>query len=177
MQQNERITVEMIEKKEFKQKVRGYDPDEVDVFLDSICDEMVALLEEIDGLNKKINQLQQAQAATRPQPPAPVRPVEPVKQRNELLSDEDTETIKSILTNAKKVSDQTIRDAQERADAITEEARKEAELKLGSLEAEHDRLQEEIEALKAAAKDYRNRFKQLIEDQKFVIEDQKELFA
>ena len=32
------ITVTMIEEKEFKTKVRGYDPLEVDEFLDAICD-------------------------------------------------------------------------------------------------------------------------------------------
>ncbi|NLZ90225.1 MAG: DivIVA domain-containing protein, partial [Clostridiales bacterium] len=35
------ITVTMIEEKEFKTKVRGYDPIEVDEFLDDICDEMI----------------------------------------------------------------------------------------------------------------------------------------
>ena len=35
------ITIEMIETKEFKTKPRGYDPQEVDEFLDAICDEMV----------------------------------------------------------------------------------------------------------------------------------------
>ena len=39
------ITVAMIEEKEFKIKMRGYDPSEVDEFLDEICDEMVALQE------------------------------------------------------------------------------------------------------------------------------------
>ena len=35
------ITVAMIEENEFKTKMRGYDPVEVDEFLDEICDEMV----------------------------------------------------------------------------------------------------------------------------------------
>ena len=34
------ITVAMIEEKEFKIKMRGYDPSEVDEFLDEICDEI-----------------------------------------------------------------------------------------------------------------------------------------
>ena len=41
------ITVEMIEKKEFKYKMRGFDPDEVNEFLDEICDEMIAMQDQI----------------------------------------------------------------------------------------------------------------------------------
>ena len=37
------ITVAMIEEKEFKIKMRGYDPSEVDEFLDEICDEMIVM--------------------------------------------------------------------------------------------------------------------------------------
>lgn len=44
------ITVAMIEEKEFKTKVRGYDPVEVDEFLDDICDEMIVMQEEISNL-------------------------------------------------------------------------------------------------------------------------------
>ena len=40
------ITIEMIETKEFKTKPRGYDPQEVDEFLDAICDEMARQLDE-----------------------------------------------------------------------------------------------------------------------------------
>ena len=44
------ITIEMIETKEFKTKPRGYDPQEVDEFLDAICDEMARQLDEIQSL-------------------------------------------------------------------------------------------------------------------------------
>ena len=49
------ITVAMIEEKEFKTKMRGYDPVEVDEFLDEICDEMVAMQEEISTLQSRLN--------------------------------------------------------------------------------------------------------------------------
>ena len=46
------ITVAMIEEKEFKTKVRGYDPVEVDEFLDEICDEMINMQDRIQELEK-----------------------------------------------------------------------------------------------------------------------------
>lgn len=172
--QNDRITVETIEQKVFRQKGRGYDPDEVDAFLDSICDEMITLLDEIDNLNHQIVQLQ-AQAPTKLRPNQPQAPVETPKPRP--ITDEDTETIKKMLINAQKLSDQTIREAREQAETITEEARTEAEKKLGGIEQEHERLQKEIETLKQAAKDYRDRFNRLLEDQKHIISAEKELFV
>lgn len=48
------ITVAMIEEKEFKTKVRGYDPVEVDEFLDDICDEMIVMQEEISNLQARL---------------------------------------------------------------------------------------------------------------------------
>jgi DivIVA domain len=173
---NERITIELIEQKEFKQKVRGYDPEEVDAFLDDICDEIIALQDEIDELHQ---QLAQKPAVAKPQAvpvsfeaeaPKPRVAAEPV------VSNDATEQFKAILANAQKVSDLTIKEAHERADAIVEKAKGEADKKLGSLEEEHVRLQDEIEILKNAAKDYRDRFHQLVEDQKHVLAAQKELF-
>ena len=68
------ITVSMIEEKEFKTKVRGYDPVEVDEFLDEICDEMVLLQDEIANLQARLAQASRAQAyaapMTRPAPAA-----------------------------------------------------------------------------------------------------------
>ena len=68
------ITIAMIEEKEFKIKMRGYDPSEVDEFLDEICDEMVALQEEIATLNQRLSQSAQASAYAPAAVPAPVVP-------------------------------------------------------------------------------------------------------
>ena len=59
------ITIEMIETKEFKTKPRGYDPQEVDEFLDAICDEMARQLDEIQSLQQQLA----AAKAARPPPP------------------------------------------------------------------------------------------------------------
>lgn len=172
---NEKITIEMIEQKEFKTKVRGYDPEEVDTFLDDICDELAALQDEIDMLNQRLAQTQQVPAARPQMPVAPIAQQKPQVQAP-AFSDDDTESLKAILLNAQKVADQTIKEAHAKADAIVDKAKSDADKKLGSLETEHTRLQDEIEILKNAAKDYRDRFNQLIDDQKHLLTAQKELF-
>ena len=56
------VTIQMIETKEFKTKAHGYDPEEVDVFLDEIADEFEEMQREIQSLRA---------AAMRQSAPAP----------------------------------------------------------------------------------------------------------
>ena len=67
------ITIEMIETKEFKTKPRGYDPQEVDEFLDAICDEMARQLDEIQSLQQQLA----AAKAARPAPAPAAGPAAP----------------------------------------------------------------------------------------------------
>jgi DivIVA domain-containing protein len=48
------ITVSDIERKEFAYKGAGYDPYDVDQYLDQICDEMVAMQDRIVQLEKEL---------------------------------------------------------------------------------------------------------------------------
>lgn len=170
------ITVEMIEEKEFKTKVRGYDPIEVDEFLDQICDEMIALQDEIVALQ---NQLSQARAqGNRPQrpevaTPAPApRPAMPAP-----MAKEQEETLRQLLTNAQRVSDETVAEAHARAEAIVAEAEKKATDAVADIAAQKDSLAKEVDLLKKTAKDYRDRFVRLVEDQQHVLKAETELFA
>ena len=64
------ITVTDIEQKEFTYKGQGYDPFDVDQYLDQICDEMVSLQERIDQLEAELakarREAEVAQKAVRP---------------------------------------------------------------------------------------------------------------
>ena len=74
------ITVAMIEEKEFKTKMRGYDPVEVDEFLDDICDEMVSMQEEIATLKQRLSQEAHNGAYTPGAVPAPAAVPVPVEE-------------------------------------------------------------------------------------------------
>lgn len=167
------ITVEMIESKEFKTKVRGYDPAEVDEFLDAICDEIVALEEEIDSLNQQLAQSAAAQA--RPAKAEPAAPQAAVA-KPAVMNKEQQETLNSLLVNAQKVADQTVAEAHARAEAIVAQAQKKADEQLANLQGDKEALVEEVENLKKAALDYKERFLRLLEDQKHVLGAETELF-
>ncbi|MBR5110135.1 MAG: DivIVA domain-containing protein [Clostridia bacterium] len=181
------ITVAMIEEKEFKTKMRGYDPNEVDEFLDEICDEMVALQEEIATLNQRLSQASQQSSAYAPSAvpaPAPVVPVPapvpapaPVKKEEPApQKDEVSASAQKLLARAQKVYDDTLADAQQEAEQILADAKAKAAEQIGSLEDQRDALAKEVDELKASAKDYRERFLRLIEDQQHVLKAETALF-
>ena len=172
------ITIEMIEQKEFKTKVRGYDPIEVDEFLDEITDEVIALQDEIASLQQQLMQAKaQGNRPVRPEvaPPVPVAPPRP--QMNQSMAKEQEETLRQLLVNAQRVSDETVAEAHNRAEKIVDDAQRKADEVLSSITTEKEQLGKEVEELKQAAKDYRGRFLRLIEDQNHVLKAEKELFG
>ncbi len=183
------ITVAMIEEKEFKTKMRGYDPVEVDEFLDEICDEMVALQDEIATLNQRLSQASRTSAY--PQVPSPaMAPAQipaPIsapaaektaekKTTEQEKSRETSEAAQKLLARAQKVYDETIAEAKEEAAAILKSARTEASVSVETLEERRAALEKEVATLRTAAQDYRNRFLSLISEQQDILNGQTELF-
>ncbi len=160
------ITIEAIESKEFKFKARGYDPEEVDSYLDEICDEMSR---QQDAMQKLQQQLKEARM-TRPEPaPAPKSDVAPA------ATVPDT-SVQEVLEAAIRLKNEILKEAQEKADAIVADAEKQAKERLGSLGEEHDRLCAQVEDLKKAAVDYRDKFETLIQLQKDALDEAADLF-
>lgn len=175
------ITVAMIEEKEFKIKLKGYDQVEVDEFLDEICDEMVAMQEEIATLQARLNQAPRAAAPYVPVPapaavpaPAPIPAPAPVAAKKE--TENTSEAAQRLLARAQKVYDETVEEAKAEAEKILKNANARADSGIVALEEERDALQKEVDMLKAAAKDYRERFQRLLEDQQHVLNAETKLF-
>ncbi len=171
------ITVSMIEEKEFKNKMLGYDPVEVDEFLDDICDEMVSMQAEIAALKNKLSLSQQQPAPVYAPVPAPLAPAPaPAPSANAQASEASAQ---KLLARAQKFYDDTVADAERQAAEIIEKAKASVPARDGeiaALDGEREALREEVDMLKAAAKDYRARFIRLVEDQKHVLNAETELF-
>lgn len=166
------ITVTMIEEKEFKTKVRGYDPVEVDEFLDDICDEMISMQETIQSLREKLKQQESAPAFTPPLPmtaPAPLAPT-PAPQQSSLP--QDVETAQMLLAKTQRACDETLAEAKKRADEIIREAEDMVpDPELTDLEAQRDRLREEIEGLKGDLDSFRSKFRSLLQNQNDLLDE------
>ncbi len=154
------VTIQMIETKEFKTKAHGYDPEEVDVFLDEIADEFEEMQRELQALRT---------AAMRPQP-AP----QPMMQPTASL--EGSESAQKLLINAQRVSDETLADARKQAELLMSDAKVKADRLIEEAKAEAKRLQDSFDTLRSAASDYRARFKRLVDDQTHILNGETELF-
>ena len=156
----ERITADTIVNKEFRIDSRGYNKDEVDNFLDEIC-------EEFDRLNNEIQDLRQKTTIVRSSAP---------EQETSGVSKEDEDKFREILEMAAKVKDETIRKAREDAEAIRQKAENEANERLNGLAEERKDLEREVAALKETAAEYRRQFEELLHAQQDALEKATGLF-
>jgi cell division initiation protein len=155
----ERITSEVIAEKEFTIASRGYNQEEVDTFLDLIC-------EELDRLNNEIQDMRQKTTMVRPSAPA----------AESSVSREDENKFREILEMAATVKEETIRKAREDAEAIRLKAETEANERLNGLAEEREGLEKEVNALKETAAEYRRQFEELLHAQQEALEKATGLF-
>ena len=155
----ERITSEVIAEKEFTIASRGYNQEEVDTFLDLIC-------EELDRLNNDIQDMRQKTTMVRPSAPA----------AESSVSREDENKFREILEMAATVKEETIRKAREDAEAIRLKAETEANERLNGLAEEREVLEKEVNALKETAAEYKRQFEELLHAQQEALEKATGLF-
>ena len=195
------VTISMIEEKEFKKRMNGYDCQEVNEFLDEICDTMESMQNEIVSLQQRLRQQQQmgaygfnrnvpspSQAApsvvpvpvvpapVKPEPVSAAKPEEPAEEKKAEPAPEKAESATALLMNAQKLYDSMLADARREAEEIRQKAKDEVQEKIRKIEEDKREAMEEVEMVKAAAKDYRARFKRLLEDQQHVLNAETELF-
>ena len=154
--QNQKITIEVIESKEFHVAAMGYNQHEVDEFLDSICDELERMENEMATLQQQLAVARQ----TPVQEPAQTIAA-PVVTAAPAAAPADS-TFREILEMAQRVKEMTIADAENKAAEIVANAQNEITARLGNLEEEKETLTAEVEALKAAAKEYKEKFAALL---------------
>ena len=168
------ITVSDIEQKEFTYKGPGYDPYDVDQYLDQICDEMVAMQEKIDRLEEDLAKARREveAAANAVQPVAPVM----VKKEEPTPVAKTSQTLESILISAQKLADGAVEDAKRKAQDIEKQAQDHADDILKTAQDEKDALQKGMETLRTAALEYRKSFLELVDQQKELLDGKLSLF-
>ena len=154
------LTPQDIEKQVFKERFRGYDPEEVDAFLDRVSEQLTELTRARDEA------VARAEAAER-------QATTSAGEQEQLLS-------RTLLT-AERTAEQTVAQAQAEAEQLREEARSEAtELRRRAEEdareerqtaqAAADRVRQSVAELRAFRDDYRDRVEAVISEQLSVID-------
>ncbi len=95
------ITPVDIQNKDFTKKMRGYDPDEVDDFLDVIIKDYSALLKENQSLKSKIGMLTKTVENYKAIEESMTRSVEMAKQTAKDMKDNASAEAQMIINNAK----------------------------------------------------------------------------
>ena len=158
----EKITIELIESKEFGTENGGYNRKEVDRFLDQICDEIANLQDEIDKLNRQLAVSEARSKMAPAQEPAPA----PVPEGE----------FREILEMAQRVKAETIASAEQKANEIIANAQEEAKAKLGTLETEKANLTAQVEDLKLAGMELREKIASVLKAQQEALDKTAELF-
>lgn len=133
-----RLTIENVESKVFERVESGYEPQEVDAFLDTICDELEALHAEMETLQQQLAQAQ-AEARALETVSSFVTPPAAVPECN----------LRDILETAQHGYDETLAAAHKKAEQIVSTAKMKAETMLGEMADERDRLGEALKAMRA----------------------------
>lgn len=145
-----------IHNKEFSNKFRGYDEDEVNEFLDQVVKDYEIVIREKNGLEEQVRQLEEKLGH--------FTNIEETLNKSILVAQETAEEVRG---NATKESKLIIKEAEKNADRIINEALSKSR-----------RISMDVEELKKQAKVFRTRLKMLVEAQLEMIatDDWEELF-
>lgn len=137
------ITPLDIENKEFSKSMRGFNTDEVDDFLDEIIVDLQKLLDENARLKDEVESLNQ-----------------------ELTKYKKSESsVMNTLESAKKLMNDISESAERRAEIIIKNARLDAEVIQRDAKDSVSKLTEEGERLRQKVSRYREKYRQLLEDE------------
>ncbi|MDA8295000.1 MAG: DivIVA domain-containing protein [Actinomycetota bacterium] len=132
------ISGKVLREVEFRDRLRGYDTDEVDEFLEKVAVAVDELRAEMARLTERAARAEQAPPEVAP-PPPPAPPPAP----NEYALDDDA--IRRTLVLAQRTADLAIAEAREEAGKILAEARGEAETLVGQAEEHARRTRDDAE--------------------------------
>jgi DivIVA domain-containing protein len=170
------LTPQTLRDVEFREKLRGYHPDDVDDFLEEVA---VAL----DGLLARLRAAE-AVASGMAAAPAPVAAAAPAQPTDPTLSEgtlsraillaqrtadaaiaEAEDSARQILDEARTEADRILADTQGKVAAMTEEARAAAEASVGELDQRRAALEREVTSLQAWATKHRDSLREVLSDQ------------
>lgn len=155
------ITPADIQAQTFSEAKRGYDPAEVDVFLEHVSAEVDAMLSKIVDLKNRLTATEQqladaqAQLSSRPAAaaPAPVQPSISASERQ----------ISAALISAQQTAEAIINDAQQNAERIANEADAKARDVIRQALQEKQEEIKEIDRLKASREEFKAEYIKLIQ--------------
>ena len=179
------MSVEIIANKQFHQAPQGYDINEVNEFLDEICDYLDYLDAQkenssdaydksaLDKRDAEIARLQQLlKDAQRESAEAKAKLALAPKSESAVSAERATQ----LLVNAQKVYDTTVADASKFAEELKNKAQAEADAAISGLSEKKELLKKEIGELKTAFDGYQLKFHSALDEIKNKLNESKDKF-
>ena len=162
------ITPADIQAQTFSEAKRGYDPAEVDVFLEQMASEVDAMLNKIVDLKTRLTAAEQqlsdaqAQLAAAQAAPAPVAAPAPAPAPSAEYT-ASAQQISAALIAAQQAADNVVAEANANAERIRNEADAKAREVIRQALAEKQKELEELDRLKASREEFKSEYLKLIQ--------------
>lgn len=141
----------------FNRTLRGYDPEEVNAFLDNVINQVESMINEMREKDKKIAELQSCEAENQ-------------RLRDKLSQYERVEnSLNNTIIMAQKTSEQVKMAAHHESQAILEDARNNANRIVNEALIRAEKTEEEAALLKRNIRIFKKRIKDIIETQLEVV--------
>lgn len=138
-----KLTPLEIKKQHFKTRVKGYDPTEVETFLEMVADEYESIINEKNRLSEEVN-----------------------KMKIQLKDYQQVEkTLQDTLMNAQETVSQSRENSKREAQIIIREAELKSERVLDEAREKLDKMKNDYTLLKAQKESFAKRLKHLLESQ------------
>ena len=143
----------------FNRTLRGYDPDEVNKFLDQVIKQVEGMVEEIKVKNQKINELSKLEDENKV-----------LKEKLSFL-ERNEDTLNKAIFMAQKTSDQMKLSAHSEAEAIISDAKKNANRIINEALLEAEKAEREAANLRRNINIFKRRLRDIIEAQLEVVKE------
>ncbi len=149
-----------IHNKQFKKKMRGYDEDEVNEFLNEIITDFEQLLTERKETKNELEEQKKRLAQ--------FENIEESLNKSIVVAQEAADKLKE---NSQKESDNIVQEAQNKADKIIQDAQNNADTLLKKAVEQAQKIEQETEELRKQSRVFRQRLQLMVESQLELITD------
>lgn len=150
--------------RDFKERFRGYDPDEVDEHLSRLADRVVSLQDERDRMGERIRELEQSSNSGSNNG---TLESERLLKRTLIAAEQ---TADRVVSEAESEAERVVSDARRRADELLASARSAADREWREARDGADRVRRAVAHLRAFRDDYTERVRSAIAEQLAVLD-------